>query len=181
MRLIAIGGSDAGISAALRARELDPSAEVTVVLADSYPNFSICGSPYYISREVSDWRNLAHRTLGDLGTTYLPLGTTAHKQGRIAGENATGGSREFAGSLATQVVRVFDAVAARTGLRDNEAEPAGFEPLTVASQAEDHKAYYPVSHPIHMRYTGDRRTGQLLGLQLAGRLGPQLVVSLLIA
>jgi NADPH-dependent 2,4-dienoyl-CoA reductase/sulfur reductase-like enzyme len=49
MRLIAIGGSDAGISAALRARELDPTAEVTVVLADAYPNFSICGIPYYVS------------------------------------------------------------------------------------------------------------------------------------
>ena len=36
-----------------------------------------------------------------LGTSYLPLGTTAHKQGRIAGENALGGSHEFAGSLGT--------------------------------------------------------------------------------
>lgn len=45
MHLVAIGGSDAGISAALRARELDPSCEVTVVLADDYPNFSICGLP----------------------------------------------------------------------------------------------------------------------------------------
>ena len=53
MRLVAIGGSDAGISAALRARELDPSAEVTVVLADAYPNFSICGIPYYVSGEVA--------------------------------------------------------------------------------------------------------------------------------
>jgi NADPH-dependent 2,4-dienoyl-CoA reductase/sulfur reductase-like enzyme len=52
-----------------------------------------------------------------LGTGYLPLGTTAHKQGRIAGENALGGSREFAGSLGTQVVKVFDLVAARTGLQ----------------------------------------------------------------
>ena len=62
MRLVAIGGSDAGISAALRARELDPSADVTVVLADAYPNFSICGIPYYVSGDVADWRNLAHRT-----------------------------------------------------------------------------------------------------------------------
>jgi NADPH-dependent 2,4-dienoyl-CoA reductase/sulfur reductase-like enzyme len=37
VRLVAIGGSDAGITAALRARELDPSTEVTVVLADAYP------------------------------------------------------------------------------------------------------------------------------------------------
>jgi pyruvate/2-oxoglutarate dehydrogenase complex dihydrolipoamide dehydrogenase (E3) component len=40
-----------------------------------------------------------HRLLN--GYTYLPLGTTAHKQGRIAGENAVGGSRAFAGSLGT--------------------------------------------------------------------------------
>ena len=43
MHLLMIGGSDAGISAALRARELDPSADVTVIVADAYPNFSICG------------------------------------------------------------------------------------------------------------------------------------------
>ena len=46
MHLVAIGGSDAGISTALRARELDPSVDVTVVVADAYPNFSICGIPY---------------------------------------------------------------------------------------------------------------------------------------
>ena len=68
MRLVAIGGSDAGITAALRARELDPSAEVTVVLADAYPNFSICGIPYYVSGDVADWRNLAHRTVADLAS-----------------------------------------------------------------------------------------------------------------
>ena len=106
-----------------------------------------------------------HRLLGE---TYLPLGTTAHKQGRVAGENALGGDREFAGSLGTQVVKIFDQAAARTGLRDHEAAPAGFDPVTVAAEADDHKAYYPGSHRIHMRVTGDRATGRLLGLQLFG-------------
>jgi NADPH-dependent 2,4-dienoyl-CoA reductase/sulfur reductase-like enzyme len=103
-----------------------------------------------------------------LGVTYLPLGTTAHKQGRVAGENALGGNRAFAGSLGTQVVKVFDQAAARTGLRDREAKAAGFDPVTVESRADDHKAYYPGSHPITMRLTGDRATGRLLGLQLFG-------------
>jgi len=103
-----------------------------------------------------------------LGQTYLPLGTTAHKQGRVAGENALGGNRQFAGSLGTQVVKIFDQAAARTGLRDHEAEPAGFDPVTVESQADDHKAYYPGAHPITMRVTGDRQTGRLLGMQLFG-------------
>jgi NADPH-dependent 2,4-dienoyl-CoA reductase/sulfur reductase-like enzyme len=404
MHLVMIGGSDAGISAALRARELDPAAEVTVVLEDAYPNFSICGIPYYVSGEVSHWRNLAHRSLDDLeaagmrlrldttarridvagrkllvtsaggdediigydqlivgtgavpvrppitglgalgpgdgvhllhsmgdtfavmrtleqaapasavivgggyiglemadaltvrglqvtqmeqlpevlptvdpelgvlihaelarhgvevlggttvravskaspggsgrlevaataadgsamtraadmvlvvagvrpettlaagagatlgvkgaievdqgmrtslpgvfaagdcvithhrllGVTYLPLGTTAHKQGRVAGENALGGNRAFAGSLGTQVVKIFDQAAARTGLRDHEAAAAGFDPVTVESAADDHKAYYPGSNRIAMRITGDRATGRLLGLQLFG-------------
>jgi NADPH-dependent 2,4-dienoyl-CoA reductase/sulfur reductase-like enzyme len=405
MHLVAVGGSDAGISAALRAREVDPGAEVTVVVADAYPNFSICGIPYYVSGEVTHWRNLAHRTYADLeaagmqlrlnttarkvdvagrvlhltgpdgaredempydqlvigtgavpvrppvagldslgpddgvhllhsmdetfavmrtleetgtgsavivgagyvglemaeglsarglsvtqlerlpevlptvdaalghlvraqleehgvtvhtgtdvksivraaagaperlrvdavtasgepvsvhaglvlvvtgvrpetdlaasagaslgargaiavtramrtgvpdiyaagdcvithhrllGETYLPLGTTAHKQGRVAGENAAGGHREFAGSLGTQVVKIFDQAAARTGLRDHEAAAAGFDPVTVAFEADDHKAYYPGSHKIAMRFTGDRATGRLLGVQLFG-------------
>ena len=81
MHLVIIGGSDAGISAALRARELDPAAEVTVVVADAYPNFSICGIPYYVSGEVTHWRNLAHRTIADLEATgmRLRLDTTARR------------------------------------------------------------------------------------------------------
>ena len=408
MHVVMIGGSDAGISAALRARELDPAADVTVVLDDAYPNFSICGIPYYVSGEVTHWRNLAHRTLADLeaagmrlrldttarridvpgrkllvttadggeevlgydklvigtgavpvrppitglsgpdalgpadgvhllhsmgdtfavmrtleeaapasavivgagyiglemadaltvrglhvtqmeqlpevlptvdpalgalvhaelaahgvevltgttvqaistappggtgrlqvtgrrgrrhgrdprrptwswssvgvrpetalaadagatlgargaiavdaamrtglpdvfaagdcvithhrllGETYLPLGTTAHKQGRVAGENALGGNRQFAGSLGTQVVKIFDQAAARTGLRDHEAAAAGFDPVTTETAADDHKAYYPGSHRITIRVTGDRATGRLLGMQLFG-------------
>jgi hypothetical protein len=46
--------------------------------------------------------------------TYPPLGTTSHKQGRIAGANAAGGEREFARCLGTQVVEAFELVAART-------------------------------------------------------------------
>jgi NADPH-dependent 2,4-dienoyl-CoA reductase/sulfur reductase-like enzyme len=392
MRLVVVGGSDAGIAAALRAHELDPSVEATVLVADAFPNFSICGLPYYLSGDVADWRDLAHRTTTDLeaaglrllldhtaraidpaakqvtittpdggerqlgydqlviGTgavpvrppidgldlpgvhelhtmddtfalhhaltagagsavivgggyiglemaeaftargqavtlveqapavmptvdldlgrvlgeelgrhgvrvvndvtvkaihhdaggltvagepdfaatadlvlvvvgvrpdtelavaagvqtgvrgalrvdrrmrtnlpdvlaagdcvetyhrlldrpAYLPLGTTAHKQGRIAGETAVGGDRAFAGSLGTQVVKVFELAVARTGLRDPEAREAGFDPLTVASTQYDHKAYYPGAHQLHLRLTGDRQTGRLLGAQLVG-------------
>lgn len=402
--LVAIGGSDAGVSAALRARELDPSVDVTVVVADRYPNFSICGIPYFFSGEVQPWQSLAHRTAADLeatgmalrldtfatdidvagqrlvvrnadgsteaiaydelvvgtgalpsnagitgiealtpedglhvihsmgdtfaldryltdrdpktavvvgagyvglemaeaftargiavaqlqrgpevlstldpelaalvhteldahgvevkvnttvkhiektagglavsgladgqpfsrtadlvllvvgvrpntdlleragarlgaggaivvdermrtglphvfsagdgtithhrllGKTYLPLGTTAHKQGRVAGENALGGDAVFAGSVGTQVVKVFDLVASRTGLRDHEATAAGYAPFSATAVADDHKAYYPGAQPISIRVTGDTRDGLLLGAQLVGRLGTE--------
>ena len=107
-----------------------------------------------------------HRLLQS--STYFPLGTTAHKQGRVAGENAVGGDRLFEGSLGTQVVKVFDLAIARTGLRDHEAKRAGFDPLTVETEAWDHKAYYPGAQQLHIRVTGDRRSGQLLGAQILG-------------
>jgi len=57
-----IGGSDAGISAALRAREVNPACEITVVAADRYPNYSICGLPF--------WLGVA--ALSDIGPSYTP-------------------------------------------------------------------------------------------------------------
>ena len=113
-----------------------------------------------------------HRLLN--GTGYLPLGTTAHKQGRIAGENALGGHRQYEGSVGTQVVKAFRRLVAATGLRDADARQSGFEPLTVASIADDHKRYYPGATPIEIRLTGDVRTGRLLGAQLVGVYGTEI-------
>jgi NADPH-dependent 2,4-dienoyl-CoA reductase/sulfur reductase-like enzyme len=100
--------------------------------------------------------------------TYLPLGTTSHKQGRIAGENALGGHAEFAGSLGTQVVKVFSQVVGRTGLSQVEARREGFDAWTVESTMQDHKAYYPGATELKIRLTGDLRSGALLGAQILG-------------
>ena len=107
-----------------------------------------------------------HRLLGD----HLPA--AGHHRAQAGpgrrGERRSAGTGSSPGSLGTQVVKIFDQAAARTGLRDHEAAPAGFDPVTVESEADDHKAYYPGSHRITMRVTGDRATGRLLGLQLFG-------------
>ena len=100
--------------------------------------------------------------------TYLPLGTTSHKQGRVAGENAAGGDREFAGSLGTQVVKIFELAIARSGLRQSQATDAGFNAATIASTFWDHKAYYPGAEEMHFRVTGDPISGKLLGAQIVG-------------
>jgi NADPH-dependent 2,4-dienoyl-CoA reductase/sulfur reductase-like enzyme len=113
-----------------------------------------------------------HRLLDD--HVYLPLGSTAHKQGRVAGANAVGRDAVFAGSLGTQAVKVFDLVAAGTGLRDHTARAHGYDPVTVTATADDHKAYYPGATPLHIRIAGDRRTGQLLGAQLVGAHGAEI-------
>jgi NADPH-dependent 2,4-dienoyl-CoA reductase/sulfur reductase-like enzyme len=107
-----------------------------------------------------------HRLLGR--PAYMPLGTTAHKQGRIAGENAVGGDREFQGSLGTQVVKVFDLAIARTGLRDSDATAAGLDPFTTQFETWDHKVYYPGATRLTIRTTGNRPDGRLLGAQIVG-------------
>ncbi|MFC5136808.1 hypothetical protein ACFPK1_01065 [Actinomycetospora rhizophila] len=79
----------------------------------------------------------------------------------------------FSGSLGTQVVKVFDLVAARTGLRDHESVAIGARPVTTTATPDDHKAYYPGATPIHIAVTGDTGTGALLGAQLVGRKGAE--------
>lgn len=111
---------------------------------------------------VETWHRVLERNV------WLPLGTTAHKQGRVAGETVLGGGRLFPGCVGTQVLKLFDIVAARTGLLEAEARKAGFEPLTVETAAWDHKAYYPGARQLRIRVTGDRRGGRLLGAQILG-------------
>jgi len=111
---------------------------------------------------VETWHRVLQRY------TYLPLGTTSHKQGRVAGENAAGGTREFAGSVGTQVVKIFDLAVARTGLRQAEAQNAGLHAATTEFSCWDHKAYYPGAERLHLRVTGDPFSGKLLGAQIVG-------------
>ena len=59
--------------------------------------------------------------------TYVPLVTTANKQGRIAGINAAGGLARFGGVVGTAVVKTFDLTIAHTGLTQKCAQYAGFD------------------------------------------------------
>jgi NADPH-dependent 2,4-dienoyl-CoA reductase/sulfur reductase-like enzyme len=166
-------------------RDLDVSSELVLVGVGVEPNAAIgkkaglrtgVKGALSVSRRMQtdiaavyaagDCVETWHRLLG--APTYLPLGTTSHKQGRVAGENAMGGSREFQGSLGTQVVKVFDLAIARTGIRDGEARKAGFQPFTVESRHFDHKAYYPGAQQLCVSLTGDHQTGKLLGAQILG-------------
>lgn len=101
-RLVIVGGSDAGISAGLRARQVDPGTEPLLVVADAFPNFSICGIPYHVSGDVPDWRDLAHRTRADLEAAGLDLrlDTTARRidpHARTVTVTGSGGREETIG------------------------------------------------------------------------------------
>jgi CoA-dependent NAD(P)H sulfur oxidoreductase len=102
--------------------------------------------------------------------TWLPLGSTSRKQGRLAADNMFGAELEFPGVLGTSVVRCFDLTIGKTGLNEKEAVLAGFEPEAVRMEAESLHEYFPGGGLVRLKLVADRPTGRLLGAQVVGDL-----------
>ncbi|HML79261.1 FAD-dependent oxidoreductase [Geobacter sulfurreducens] len=99
---------------------------------------------------------------------FIPLGSTANKQGRVAGINAAGGEATFAGVIGTSILRVFAVNAGKTGLTEAEAKAHGFEVETVLSPSHDKAHFFPGAKPIILKLVAERGTGRILGLQAVG-------------
>ena len=112
---------------------------------------------------------------------YIPLGTTANKQGRVAGENAAGGKATFGGVVGTAVVKVFGLEVARTGLTVREAEKEGFDVATATIKSISRAHYYPGHKPLHVKLVFERGTKRLLGAQMVGQEGAALRIDVLAA
>jgi len=100
--------------------------------------------------------------------TFVPLGSTANKHGRIIGTNATGGSETFPGIVGTAVAKVFDYNVARTGLSETQAREAGFDIVTSLVPTFEHATYYPGAREITIKLVADKVDGRLLGGQAVG-------------
>jgi NADPH-dependent 2,4-dienoyl-CoA reductase/sulfur reductase-like enzyme len=105
------------------------------------------------------------------GPAYVPLGTTANKQGRVAGAGVTGGDDAFDGVLGTAVVKVCELHVGRTGLGEQEARAAGFDAVTASITHISRARYYPGHQPLQVKLVAERGSGRLLGGQLVGREG----------
>jgi CoA-dependent NAD(P)H sulfur oxidoreductase len=101
---------------------------------------------------------------------YFPLGTTANKQGRVAGDNAAGGRSRFAGIVGTAAVKVFSLELARTGLSLAQAREAGFGARAATVRAAEH-ARYLGGKDILVKVVADQASGRLLGAQMVGAEG----------
>jgi NADPH-dependent 2,4-dienoyl-CoA reductase/sulfur reductase-like enzyme/rhodanese-related sulfurtransferase/two-component sensor histidine kinase len=99
---------------------------------------------------------------------YVPLGSTANKQGRIAAVNLCGGSDTFPGVLASHVCQVFEYCVARTGLTEAEARRSGYEVLSALAPAPDREHYLPTSKMLLLKLVVDRASHRLLGAQSVG-------------
>lgn len=98
---------------------------------------------------------------------YVPLGTTANKQGRVAGENVADGDATFHGIVGTTVVKVFDVDAARAGLTEVDARKRGFDVRTTTVQCRSIAHYMPGGRSLHVKLVYEA-AGRLLGAQMVG-------------
>jgi NADPH-dependent 2,4-dienoyl-CoA reductase/sulfur reductase-like enzyme/rhodanese-related sulfurtransferase/two-component sensor histidine kinase len=99
---------------------------------------------------------------------YVPLGSTANKQGRVAAVNICGGSDTFSPILGTVACKVFDYNVAVTGLTERAAEQAGFKVVTVLVPAPDREHFVQGAELVMMKLVVDKSTRRLLGAQAIG-------------
>jgi NADPH-dependent 2,4-dienoyl-CoA reductase/sulfur reductase-like enzyme len=111
-----------------------------------------------------------HRITG--GYAFVPLGTHANKQGRVVGENLTGGDARFGGVLGTAITRfaigAHHVEIARTGLSTSEAVMAGFAVSSLVTEGRTASGYMPEASPIATKVLADPGTRRLLGVQIVG-------------
>lgn len=101
---------------------------------------------------------------------YRPLGSTANKMGRVAGDQITGGDLVFRGGLGTGIFKVFDMAVAQTGLTEKEALREGYE-VTVSHDRKPDKPEYYGGQDMLIKAVADKKTGRVLGAQILGPAG----------
>ena len=102
---------------------------------------------------------------------WIPLGSTANKQGRVVGTNACGGNATFPGVMGTTVFKTFEFNVAKIGLSMREAEKEGFHPIQAIVRGYDRAHYYPGGKESALKVIADKETGRILGGQAIGE-GP---------
>ncbi len=100
---------------------------------------------------------------------YLPLGSIANKQGRVAGTNASGKEAVFPAVTGSIIIRVFEFHIAKTGLNEKEARKARFHPVSVYVPDFDRVEFIPESQMICVKMIADEKSRKLLGVQIVGK------------
>jgi NADPH-dependent 2,4-dienoyl-CoA reductase/sulfur reductase-like enzyme/rhodanese-related sulfurtransferase len=102
---------------------------------------------------------------------WIPLGSTANKQGRVAGVNVAGGDECFEGVVGTLIVKVFDLTVGKTGLSEKEAQAEGINYDVALVPTSDIAHYYPNHKQMTIKLVGEKGSGRLLGAQIVGQAG----------
>ncbi|MGM7703088.1 CoA-disulfide reductase [Pseudalkalibacillus sp. Hm43] len=138
--------------------------EKGVVIVDPYMKTNVkdvyaagdCATHYHRVKETND---------------HIPLGTTANKQGRIAGLNMIDQPKAFQGIVGTSVIKFMDLTLGRTGLSEREARAMNLPYDTIRTKAKDIAGYYPGAEKLYVKLLFNTKNQRLLGGQFIGKNG----------
>jgi len=102
---------------------------------------------------------------------YIPLATTASKQGWVAGENAAGGKAVFKGVIRALAVKIFDLEVAQVGISSEEARQTGFDVITEQITGNSKISFYPGNAKVCVHLIADKKSRRLLGANVFGGSG----------
>ena len=115
---------------------------------------------------AGDCAEAYHRVLQQ--PVFIPLGTTANKQGKVAGANAAGADEHFAGIVGSAAFKVFDLEVARTGIGAADIERLGLKVISAVSHNSSRGHHYPGAARLTTVLFAERGSGRLLGAQMVG-------------
>lgn len=117
---------------------------------------------------AGDCAETTHRLLEE--PYYLPLGSIANRQGRVAGTNATGKQKQkFEPVTGTIIFKVFDYHVAKTGLNEHEVKAMECTPVSSFVPAYDREHFIPGAEMISIKMTACKKTHRLVGVQIIGK------------
>lgn len=99
---------------------------------------------------------------------YIPLASTANKQGRAVADNIAGFKTGFSAVMGTTVLQAFDFNIGKTGLGEEEAVYGGKNVISGIVSGYDAPHYYPLHASVTLKLIADRDSGALLGAQVCG-------------
>jgi len=99
---------------------------------------------------------------------WVPLGSTANRHGRVIGDNLTKGDAKFPGIVGTGILRTLGMNIGATGITEQKARELGHDVIACLAPSGDRSHFYPGGKPIVIKLVADRKTGKLLGGQIAG-------------
>ena len=99
---------------------------------------------------------------------WVPLGSTANKEGRVCAINVSGGVEDFEGIMGSAVLRYMDLNISRTGLTEKDALKLGYDTVSVIITKRDKAGYMPEVKNITLKLVADRRSHKILGAQAIG-------------
>eukprot|EP00767_Chilomastix_cuspidata_P003133 gnl/Chilomastix_cuspidata/325.p2 GENE.gnl/Chilomastix_cuspidata/325~~gnl/Chilomastix_cuspidata/325.p2 ORF type:complete len:567 (-),score=270.49 gnl/Chilomastix_cuspidata/325:75-1775(-) len=99
---------------------------------------------------------------------WVPLGSTANKQGRVVANAITGHPDSFPGVVGATICRVFDMNIGKVGLTEARAAALGLDAVSIMCAGPDRAHFHPSMKPLALKITVEKGSRRVLGLQAVG-------------